>query len=89
MNDDDDHYDEYRALHTPMSAKPYPETGFCMSLKPTIHEYCKQCGQKDAEIRGSTVWSGLHMCPKAPPGPSNPPHDRRLSEVVFVSGKDA
>lgn len=60
-----------------------------MSLKPTIYEYCQQCGQKDAEIRGSTVWSGMHMCKKAPPGPKDPPRDWQLARVIFKAGKDA
>jgi hypothetical protein len=56
-----------------------------MSLKPTIYEYCRRCGQKDAFIRGNVVWRSTHKCTNPVPGPSNPPQDFRLPDVVFVN----
>jgi hypothetical protein len=53
-------------------------------LKPTIYEACRECGQKDAQIRNGQVFWGMHKCPKAPPGPRQPPHNSRLRDVVFV-----
>lgn len=54
-----------------------------MGLKTTIYEYCRECGEKNAEIRGNDVAHG-HKCPKAPPGPRQPPRLSRLRDVIFV-----
>jgi hypothetical protein len=59
-----------------------------MALKPFIYEFCKRCGQKDAEVRGDFIWRGIHSCAKPIPGPGNYPQRFALKNVVFIQARE-
>ena len=56
-----------------------------MSIKRTIYEFCKNCGQKDAFVRDGVMYWG-HKCPKGPTGPSTPPRSifHWEDSVIFI-----
>lgn len=51
-----------------------------------IHEFCEDCGTKQAEIIGDNIVISSHKCPQAPTGPPASPMWRKVSETVFVQG---
>lgn len=57
-----------------------------MAIKPTIHEICPKCGQRNARIDEAApawFWVG-HNCPEDPPGPHEPPMRLHEEEIDFV-----
>ena len=59
-----------------------------MGLKLTILETCPRCGLRAARIVGDKVYEG-HVCSEPLLGPSPPPREHFLRNVIFVGSESS
>jgi hypothetical protein len=58
-----------------------------MAIKLKLYAICEACGQPDARREGDMIRGG-HVCPKAPPGPVDPPYFFHVGQVNFIDNRD-